>query len=264
LTIRYCSLASGSSGNCHFLSSGRTRVLVDVGRSMRYIRDALQQIDEDLGDIQTVFISHEHTDHVSGLGPLARRYGFMLAMHKATYEAIGDQLDGVSKDRICLIDAGSFHLDDFEIEAFTLSHDAENTFGFTFSNGPSKIGIATDLGYVDNAVRKNLEACELISIDCNYDDDMLENGPYPRVIKERIFSKKGHLSNQNVGDLLTTLQNNGQLRSVLLAHMSAENNHPALALSTIKDVMHQSGIFDEKAIKFEVAKRNSISDLHVL
>jgi len=264
LSLRYCSLASGSSGNCHFLSSGKTRVLVDAGCSMRYIRSALSQIDEAPEDIQAVFISHEHRDHVIGLGPLARKYGFMLMMHRATYQAVGDKLENISSNRIHLIEAGSFRFEDLDIEAFTLSHDAENTFGFTFSKGSSRVGIATDLGTVSETVFNKLQACQLISIDCNYDAEMLEKGPYPEVIKKRIASKTGHLSNQDTAELVSTLRKIGPIQNVLLAHMSAENNNPALALKAIQDAIHPPGSRAERDIVLEVADRARISYLHVI
>ena len=261
MSLRYCSLASGSSGNCHFLSSGKTRVLVDAGCSMRYIRSALSQIDEAPEDIQAVFISHEHRDHVIGLGPLARKYGFMLMMHRATYQAVGDKLENISSNRIHLIEAGSFRFEDLDIEAFTLSHDAENTFGFTFSKDSSRVGIATDLGTVSETVFNKLQTCQLISIDCNYDAEMLENGPYPEVIKKRIASKTGHLSNQDAGNLINALHNaNGLLRKVILSHMSHENNNPSLALKAVQDIMRQANRQAGKTILLEVASRNQISN----
>jgi len=264
MAIRYCSLASGSSGNCHFISSGKTRVLVDIGRSAHYICDSLNQIGEDIKGIQAVFISHEHLDHISGLGPLARKHEFMIIMHKATYNKIAYQLNGIKENRIRLIDDGSYYFNDFEIGAFSLSHDAEYTLGFTFFDGSSKIGIATDLGCIDNEVVQNLQNCKLISIDSNYDERMLWNGYYPQKTKERISSSKGHLSNKDVGDFLAIYLEYRYARNVILAHMSLENNDPILAMNTIQDILQDSGINVEKDLHLEVAPRNRNSNLYTV
>lgn len=246
------------------MRSGATRLLVDVGRSARFISGALNQIGEDMSHISAVLITHEHRDHIQALAMLAKHYDFLIVAHPASFAYLAPALYGLPARRLRMIEARDYPFQDLQVGAFTLSHDAANTFGFTFDDGTSHLGVATDLGCVTPVVLKALSACQLVAVDCNHDVRMLLEGSYPIFLKERILGERGHLSNQSAGELLANLQRNGKLQQAILAHLSKENNQPELARSEVSKVMRSLGVEVEKDLLLEVARRDEASQLHIV
>ena len=223
--LRICVLASSSAGNATFIASSRTRLLIDAGISRREIVDRLAAIGELPEALDAVLISHEHTDHVCGLLPLARKFHLPVYMSALTAPAMawGDYLP-----RLELFQAGQrIRIGDLEIDTFTIPHDAVDPVGFCVCADGVKAGFVTDLGYLPESVRYHLRHCDCLALESNHDLDMLKVGPYPWPVKQRVMGRNGHLSNDMVSDfILESL--NGNLKTLLLGHLSEHNNHPAI------------------------------------
>jgi phosphoribosyl 1,2-cyclic phosphodiesterase len=228
-------LASGSSGNCSLLASSRTRILVDAGLSCREICRRMIASGEDALRLSAVIVSHEHTDHVHGLEVLARKLNVAIYMTGATYQAwrrwARDTHDGVKPQlaKLETFEAGrSFTIGDITVAPFTIPHDAADPVGFTFRAEGVRIGIVTDLGYMPASVADNLRGCDGLMIESNHDVEMLRGGPYPWVVKQRVMSRVGHLSNEALAQFFAG-DYDGGAAFLVLAHLSEQNNHPDLA-----------------------------------
>jgi phosphoribosyl 1,2-cyclic phosphodiesterase len=228
-------LASGSRGNCSVLASSRTRILVDAGLSCREIFRRIHFAGDHALNLSAVLISHEHSDHVSGLAVLARKLNIPVYMTGATCQAwrrwARDRHDGVKPElpRLETFAAGrSFTIGDITVAPFTIPHDAADPVGFTFRAEGVKIGIVTDLGYMPASVADHIRGCDGLVIESNHDLEMLRGGPYPWVVKQRVMSRVGHLSNQALAQFFAS-DYDGSAAFLVLAHLSEQNNHPDLA-----------------------------------
>ncbi|MFW6080269.1 MAG: MBL fold metallo-hydrolase [Desulfosalsimonas sp.] len=231
--LSVCVLASGSTGNCIYVSSGQTSVLFDAGLSGVRIEKRMKQCGIRPEDIDAIVVSHEHGDHVTGVGVLSRRYGLPVYINPATQKALSGQLGSIKN--FCTFECGAFFsINDLMIRPFTVSHDAAEPAGFTVENSAGKIGIATDLGFAPAMVRHHLTDCDLLVLEANHDQEMLEHGPYPWPLKQRIKGRSGHLSNEAARDLLMEVMNE-RLEHVILAHISETNNTPEKALSVVAE-----------------------------
>jgi phosphoribosyl 1,2-cyclic phosphodiesterase len=228
-------LASGSRGNCSVLASSRTRILVDAGVSCREIGRRMSLAGDRALNLSAVIISHEHSDHVAGLYVLARKLKIPVFMTGATYHAwqrwARQSNDGVKPElgRLETFEAGrSFTIGDITVAPFTIPHDAADPVGFTFRAEGVKIGIVTDLGYMPASVADNLRGCDGLVIESNHDVEMLRGGPYPWVVKQRVMSRVGHMSNDALAQFFAG-DYDGGAAFLVLAHLSEQNNHPDLA-----------------------------------
>jgi len=237
--LAVCVLASGSKGNAVYLSDGKTSLLVDAGLSGKEIERRLQSQDLSPADLDAIIVSHEHTDHVQGVGVLSRRYDLPVFMNDGTREA-APRLGKITN--LQTFECGrAFHINGIRIHPFSISHDAEDPSGFTVGLNGIKIGLATDLGIATSLVREHLASCRLLILEANHDPAMLENGPYPWPLKQRIKSRMGHLSNEDSKALLQELRHDG-LEHVILAHLSEVNNLPDRALSVVGQALAQSTV----------------------
>lgn len=233
--LTVCVLASGSKGNAIFISDRHTSVLIDAGLSGIEIerRFAQRGINPDLLD--AILVSHEHADHIQGVGVLSRRFNVPVYISKKTAQPAGSILGRIEDIRH--FECGhTFDVKTLAIHPFTISHDANDPAGFTITNNGMKIGIATDLGVVTAMVKEHLKGCQMLILEANHDPDMLINGPYPWPLKQRIQSRTGHLSNQASGKLVKAL-NHEDLQYVVLAHLSETNNTPQKALQEVGSVL---------------------------
>ncbi|MBZ5568413.1 MAG: MBL fold metallo-hydrolase [Acidobacteriia bacterium] len=228
-------LASGSRGNCSVLASSRTRILVDAGLSCREIGRRMVLAGDHLLNLSAVIISHEHSDHVAGLYVLARRLNIPIFMTGATYHAwqrwARDKNEGVKPHltKLETFESGrSFAVGDITVAPFTIPHDAADPVGFAFRAEGVKIGIVTDLGYLPASVADNIRGCDGLVIESNHDVEMLRGGPYPWVVKQRVMSRVGHLSNEALAQFFAG-DYDGGAAFLVLAHLSELNNHPDLA-----------------------------------
>ena len=234
MPVRITVLASGSRGNCAVFSNSRASILVDAGLSCRETFKRMKESGEDPRKLKAIVISHEHGDHVAGLPVLARKLQVPVYITEATYQSwrkFTRDAEGrpVTLERREHFQAGrSFSIDGISIHPFTISHDAADPCGFTLQSQGIKIGIVTDLGYVTANVKQNLRGCDGLMIESNHDLEMLRNGPYPWMVKQRVMSRVGHLSNTALADFFEK-DYDGQAAFLILAHLSEHNNHPELA-----------------------------------
>ena len=226
-----CILASGSKGNAIFISSGDTSLLIDAGLSGIEIERRLKSRGLDPINLDAILVSHEHSDHIQGVGVLSRRYKLPVYINSKTRKAAVSQLGNLydSKNFEC---GSTFTINDLSIHPFSISHDAKDPCGFTVNQNGTKIGIATDLGIATSMVKAHLKGCTLLILEANHDEKMLINGPYPWPVKQRVKSRIGHLSNEESKALLNELQHDG-LKHVMLAHLSETNNTPQKAFNEV-------------------------------
>jgi len=235
VALSLCMLASGSKGNCIHVSAGDKSFLVDAGLSGREIERRMGQRDLSPEHLQAIVVSHEHGDHIRGVGVLARRYGLPVYMSGETESAALPNLGKLP--RSCHFHPGTpFSIPPFSIHPFNVSHDAADPVGFTISMNGSRIGIATDLGIATGLVEQHLKDCHLLVLEANHDLEMLTNGPYPWPLKQRIKSRNGHLSNEAAEALLRAVMNTA-LKHVVLGHLSETNNTAHQALKIVKQAI---------------------------
>jgi phosphoribosyl 1,2-cyclic phosphodiesterase len=234
MAVSVAVLASGSRGNSAIVSSSSARILVDAGISCRETFKRMKSLGEEPQCLSAVLITHEHSDHISGLLTLARKLKIPVFMTGATHQAWARALrdeDGTCPklERLETFEAGrSFQVGDIAITPFTIPHDAADPVGFTFLIEGVKVGICTDLGYLPVSVRHHLRRCDVLVVESNHDVEMLRVGPYPWSVKQRVMSRVGHLSNDALAEFLLS-DYDGGAAYVVLAHLSEANNHPELA-----------------------------------
>jgi len=225
IIVRICVLASGSSGNATFVAAGRTRILVDAGLSLRELSKRLSDIGEDPKDLDAVLISHEHSDHVSGLPVLARKHKIPIYLTHLTAPIIDW---GGGAPHVETFQAGCrITIGDLEVDTFTIPHDAADPIAFAFRGEGVRIGLVTDLGYLPDSVKYHLQGTDLLVLESNHDLEMLKVGPYPWSVKQRVMGRKGHLSNDVVSGFIEE-ELSSSTATLVLAHLSENNNHPEL------------------------------------
>lgn len=263
MSLKFCSLASGSSGNCQWISSEKTGILLDAGLSGKYIQAAMDSISEDMAKIQGILVTHEHIDHMKCIGVMMRRYGLKLYANQATFDAIEPKLGKFEAQQIVIFENDkAFEIGDLEVKPFSISHDAIDPVAYSFSHGQRKISVATDLGTVDQRILKELLSSDLLMIEANHDVEMLKVGPYPYHLKRRILSEIGHLSNDHAGEVALEVLRAGKLQSILLGHISKENNHPELAYETVKVCLEAEGVEIGMDVQLDMTYRDRVSRLY--
>ena len=231
MMARFCPLFSGSSGNCLYVGTASSGILIDAGVSAKRIETALTQRGLDMSVVRAIFVTHEHTDHIAGLRVLQKRYGIPLYCSHGTREGILEAGAYVDSDRVIPV-TQTVQLDDMAVTPFSTKHDSRESNGFRIELADDRtVGIATDLGVMTSEVRLALCGCDLVHIESNHDVRMLENGPYPYPLKRRILSDNGHLCNEACAAELPALVRQGTTR-ICLGHLSRENNMPSLAKAT--------------------------------
>lgn len=233
----FCSIASGSSGNCIYVGNEDTHILVDAGISAKRIEEGLNEIGVDPNVIDAVFVTHEHSDHIQGLGVFTGKHNNLIY---GTVETIcaarkcKSNLIKIPEERMRYVKPDEkFKVGSIDVVPFSVSHDAANPVAYTFFCSGKKIGMATDLGIYTEYTIEHLIDSDIIYLESNHDVNMLEVGPYPYYLKQRILGERGHLSNESAAMLLNKVYS-GKLKHILLAHLSKENNIPELAYETVK------------------------------
>lgn len=255
---KFCALYSGSSGNSMVLSSGGASLLVDAGVSCRAILTALQQVGIPAQQLQGILVTHEHIDHVRGLKVLLKRLSVPVYASAATLDRLR-QGELVPDDADLREISGPFSLAGMEVRPFAVPHDAAGPLGFAITTAEgSKIGIATDLGYVTPEVEEALKGCATVVLEANYDEYSLRSGPYPYHLKQRIASPSGHLSNPASAALCCRLVETGT-RQLVLCHLSKENNTPMQAADTVCLQLAHAGCTLDSDYRLQVASRSQPS-----
>lgn len=242
LILKICILASSSAGNAAFIATDRTRILIDAGLCRREIAKRLSSIGEDLRCLDAILITHEHSDHTSGLPALLRSAGGTLPVYltHGTAEFIdwGDCAPVLER-----FQAGrSFTVGDFDVASFTIPHDAVDPVGFTFSTDGLKVSIATDLGYITDSLRVHLRGTDLLLLESNHDLEMLRVGPYPWSVKQRVMSRRGHLSNEVAAEFIEH-DLDTSVTTLVLGHISEHNNHPELVRRAASKALNGRALF---------------------
>ena len=231
-------LASGSKGNSAYIRCGKTNILIDAGISCRRIEQGLKRYGCSLGDLDAVFITHEHSDHVGGITTLLKRTDMPVYTTAETWQAMGRKTEGFDHRFVRL--TRRVALKDIEVTPFAISHDAARPVGYSLRHGDAKITLATDLGFISPDVAAAAAYADILVLEANHDEEMVRNGPYPYALQQRILGRWGHLSNKTAASFLASLTTKGLMR-VLLAHRSEKNNTPSLALHTMRTVLSQYG-----------------------
>lgn len=248
---RFCPLFSGSSGNCLYVGNADSGILIDAGVSARRIETALTQRGIALSSVRAILVTHEHNDHTAGVRVLQKRHHLPVYASRGTLEGML-KYDAVHDVQLCHT-LDDLALSDVGVTAFATSHDCRESNGFRIALRDGRtVGVATDLGVVTDAVRDGLCGCDLVYVESNHDVRMLQNGPYPYVLKRRILSDCGHLSNEACAAELPLLLQNGTTRLVL-GHLSRENNLPALAHATAFASLQAMGAVENRDFTLQVA-----------
>ena len=254
--VKFCVLASGSSGNAALLATDKTRILVDAGLSMKELAKRLASIGEHLETLDAILITHEHSDHVSGLPVLARnkKIAATIYMTRLTAPAIDW---GETKPRLEPFQAGArLRIGDIEVQSFGIPHDAIDPVGFAFEAQGVRIGVATDLGYIPESIKFHLRRTDLLLLEANHDLDMLKVGPYPWSVKQRVMSRVGHLSNLVMAEFLAQ-DLDSCTNNLVLGHLSEQNNHPAIVNMFATQALESRGL----ATRMSIATQNSPSEV---
>lgn len=262
--MRLCSIASGSSGNCIYVGSEQTHLLIDTGISRKRIEEGLNALELTGGDLSGILVTHEHADHIQGLGVFCRKYEIPIYATSGTldgiisYKGLGKMPEGLYHE----IKADQkFMLGDLQINPFSISHDANEPTGYRVEHGAKKVAVATDLGKYDEYIVQNLRGLDALLLEANHDVHMLEVGPYPYPLKQRVLGDRGHLSNELSGRLLCDVLHD-HLKKVFLGHLSKENNYEQLAYETVKlEITLGDNPYKGEDIPIAVAKRDCISEI---
>lgn len=253
--FNFCSLYSGSSGNSLFVESENTKLLVDAGISSKKIEEALANLEIDPTSIDGILITHEHSDHVQGLGTFAKKFNLPVFVNEKTLDAMPKQKEKISEKNIKLFNINEkFEIGNLKVKPFSIPHDAANPCGFNIFKDDKKISIATDIGHMTNGILKNLEDSIFIMLESNYDPEVLKYSKYPYQLKTRIAGPDGHLSNELAGKTISYLLNSG-LKQAVLGHLSKQSNFPELAYKTVIDEIMCTK-YDENSLKLSVASRD--------
>ena len=240
------SLISGSSGNCSLVSYKDTNILVDCGMSGKRLEELLKQLDLSGSDLDAIVVTHEHIDHISGIGVVSRRYNLPVYATEQTHLAMN--LDKIADGNIKIIEADRpFEIGNITADAFSIPHDAQDPVGYRFYCGKDKLSVATDIGTMTDELFDSISGSKSVILEANHDIDMLINGSYPKPLKNRILSNFGHMSNDLSAKTALALVNRGT-KEIMLSHLSNENNTPQLAYSSVSKKLKEGGVKDRKSV----------------
>lgn len=233
--MNFYSIASGSSGNCYYIETENKKFLVDAGISFKRIKDALANIEVDICEVDGIFITHEHSDHISGIPMIGKKTNMNIFSSRGTLEELRRKNPEIALSRYNDLQVNQTQsVFGTALRTFSVFHDAADPVGYVFenTNKDKRIGIVTDTGIIDENIMNNIKDVNLLVIEANYDEHTLKNGEYPAFLKRRILSREGHLSNVAAAKILHDICGNN-LSHVFLGHLSKENNLPYLARDTV-------------------------------
>lgn len=234
--MRFTTIVSGSSGNCTYVGSDNTHILVDAGTSKKRIEEGLSDLGLSLSEISAIFVTHEHVDHIAAIRTIAKKYPIPVYATPGTITGIknSDKKHEIPNDLFIpvAIDKETM-IGDLRVNPMAISHDALEPCGYRIFCGDKKVGVATDLGCYTDYTVESLKGCDALLLEANHDVRMLQTGPYPYQLKHRILGDKGHLSNEKSAELLNKLLHDN-IKGIFLGHLSKENNLPELAFETVR------------------------------
>jgi phosphoribosyl 1,2-cyclic phosphodiesterase len=230
VALRFTSLGSGSSGNGLVVESGETRVMMDCGFTLGDTKARLERVGLKPSQISGVVVTHEHDDHMGGVARFALRYAIPVYLTRGTSQWLPPDFPAVLVK--CIDSHTPFSIGSVAVDPFPVPHDAREPVQYVFSDGDARLGVVTDIGTVTQHVVEKLSGCEALVVECNHDLDMLMEGPYPVSLKHRVAGRFGHLCNADAGRLVAALELS-KLRHLIAAHLSQQNNKPALAVGAL-------------------------------
>lgn len=236
----YLSIASGSKGNCGLYVNGETVILIDLGVSVRRINQALKSVSLSMDQVNAVLITHEHSDHIGGLSTFVNKYHIPVYASCQTAEELMRRYPQSADNLRSFLGGSCFSVGGLRIESFLTPHDALESVGYLLHSPDYTLGYATDLGFMPSAIQNKLCGCDAVVLESNHDSVLLQEGVYPYPLKKRISGPRGHLSNFDCAACAIKLAENGT-KTFILAHLSEQNNDPALALRETKDALHDMG-----------------------
>jgi phosphoribosyl 1,2-cyclic phosphodiesterase len=232
-------LASGSAGNVTYVETPTHKILVDAGLSGKKIEGLMAQIGRSLSDVDAMFVTHEHSDHIHGVGVLARKYGMDVYANQKTWDAMAGKIGDIAVDQKQIFEAGQTKLlGDLDVESFAVSHDAADPQFYTFHHDNKTFAMLTDTGYVSDRIVGMIRNADVLLMEANHDYEMLRMGGYAWPLKQRILGDQGHLSNED-GALALTQVIGDRTKQVFLGHLSQENNQKPLAHLTVKSILEE-------------------------
>ncbi len=237
--MKFSSLGSGSSGNASYIEMGNKKFLIDAGFSGKKITEKLNNIGKRPEDIDGIFVTHEHSDHIQGLGIISRKYDIPIYLHEITYGVIRDKIGKIDKKNLNFIRSDKTIIENCIINNFEVMHDAKICLGYTFEYNNKKLSYASDVGCVNNIIKQNLKNSDVIVLESNYDYNMLMTGPYHWELKNRVKGRKGHLSNSDASRLISQVVSD-KLKKIYLMHISKDNNTPELAYKSLHEVLKKN------------------------
>lgn len=263
--MKFCSLYSGSSGNSIFLSSENTKILIDAGLPGKKIDEALRQIGEEPSSIDGIFITHEHVDHIKGVGVLSRKYNIPIYANDNTWAVMGKTIGKIKEHNIKVMGRrSSVSIKDLNVTSFNIPHDAIAPVGYTIESNGKRASVVTDFGVFTEEIKDNIIQSDIILLESNHDVNMLKMGPYPYNLKLRVLGENGHLSNEDCGIAILSLLNEGPKKKIMLGHLSGTNNHPDLAYQTVTDVLNENGVTLGEDVILSLASRHAPSEIIML
>lgn len=260
--IKFCSLSSGSSGNCQYIETENSKILVDSGFSGKRTQELLKSIDVCPTELDAILVTHEHSDHIKGVGVLSRRFDLPIYANANTWLGMEGKIGAIKEENTRTFTTDDFfELKDLAIYPVATFHDANEPVGYAFYYKDKKISIVTDTGFISDNIMKEIKDSNLYFLESNHDEFMLKEGLYPWYLKRRILSAHGHLSNEDAGLTLSKLLK-GSGEKVILGHLSQDNNVPELAMATVTEILTDKGLDVEKDIDLGLSFRDRATCLY--
>ncbi len=260
MKLKFCSLYSGSSGNCQYIKTENATIIVDAGLSGKRIQQEIVNIGEDPKKIDAIFITHEHIDHIQGAGIMSRRLNIPIYANEKTWEAMSPCIGDIKSHNIKILD-DNVQIGDLTVKAFDISHDSVHPVGYNIFYKNKKISIVTDTGCVNETITNSIMDSDLLLVESNHDEDMVLIGPYPWPLKRRVLGEFGHMSNDTAGHLIAKIIKKGT-EIVLLGHLSKENNFPELAYKTVESILLENSIDVNPGICLDLTYRDRSSKVY--
>lgn len=262
--MRICVLASGSKGNSTYIETEKSKILIDAGITKSDLERRLSLINVNPSDIDAILITHEHSDHIKGVGQFAKKFGCKIYAHNLSWDALSTKIGDIPLAQQVEFNGKDFNIRDMTIHTFDLDHDSNHCVGFSVIEGNKKFTTATDLGHTTPEIVKNLATSDFVVLESNHDIQTLKNNPnYPQILKTRILSRHGHLSNEETAQTIVKLLGN-TTRGVVLAHLSEQNNSPDMAIRTIRKTLFENKVTPQDEIYIDVAKQDYVGHIYKL
>ena len=256
LELRFAPLFSGSSGNAIYVGCGDTHLLVDAGMSGSRVTHELEKIGLDPHRLSAILCTHEHVDHIRGVGILSRKYNLPVYATEGTWLGMSEKIGAVDAlNRCIMVPEQDFYIGEMNITPFSTPHDANEPVGLVFECRGARFAIATDCGCIKKGWFSHVKGADAVLLESNYDPDMLKAGSYPYDLKRRILSNKGHLCNDDSAACCVELAKNGT-RHIVLGHLSKENNFPQLAMECCRLALKENGIITGEDLRLDIANRD--------